>query len=74
MPKDGAHALIALRTRSEHTRRRKPWNRAFNTTAVKNYEPIIQKRALQLVSELEKQSVNNGIPSVTLSEWFSFFT
>ncbi|KAH8112949.1 high nitrogen upregulated cytochrome P450 monooxygenase 2 [Phellopilus nigrolimitatus] len=62
-------ALIAIRTVHEHARRRRPWNRAFNTGGVKGYEPIVAKRALQLVGELEKHK-----SEVDLASWFIFFT
>ena len=67
-------SLLAMRIAHEHARRRKRWNRAFNTAAVKGYEPIVQKRALQLVDELEKRSTKNGHHSVCLSEWLTYFT
>ncbi|EJD00159.1 high nitrogen upregulated cytochrome P450 monooxygenase 2 [Fomitiporia mediterranea MF3/22] len=66
-------ALIGIRTMHEHARRRKAWNRAFNTSAVKGYEPIVQKRALQLVSELNKRTAKTGVPSVDLAQWLSYF-
>ncbi|KAH8115859.1 high nitrogen upregulated cytochrome P450 monooxygenase 2 [Phellopilus nigrolimitatus] len=61
--------LIAIRNAHEHARRRRPWNRAFNTAGVKGYEPIVAKRALQLVGELEKRK-----SEVDLASWFIFFT
>ena len=73
-------SLIALRTKEEHARRRKPWNHAFNTVSVKGYEPIIEKRAVQLVHELEKRSVSKAsfrsecVETVNLAQWLSFFT
>lgn len=65
-----------MQTIHEHARRRKPWNRAFNTAAVKGYEPIVEKRALQLVGELEKRSnsKDGGNESVNLAAWLSYFT
>lgn len=70
----GVPALIAIRSTKEHTRRRARWNRAFSSASVKGYEPILQKRALQFVSELEKRTLNKGVPSVNLSQWIGFFT
>ncbi|KAH8108750.1 high nitrogen upregulated cytochrome P450 monooxygenase 2 [Phellopilus nigrolimitatus] len=61
-------SLIAIRTVHEHARRRKPWNRAFNTAGVKGYEPLVVRRALQLVGELEKRKTG-----VDLASWFIFF-
>ena len=73
--------LIAIQTPKEHARRRKPWNRAFNTASVKGYEPLIQKRALQLVQELTVRSNSHDQlregkqqASINLAEWLSYFT
>lgn len=71
-------SLIATRSLHEHARRRKRWNRGFSTAAVKGYEPIVSRRALQLVEELKTRS--EGLDGgdrrqpVDLAEWFSFFT
>lgn len=64
----GAKALIQL-SGPEHTRRRRPWNRAFNVDAVKGYEEILQKRAEQLAQRLGQQ-----IGNVNLTEWISWFS
>lgn len=61
--------LIAIQETVEHARRRKPWNRAFNTTGLKEYQPIIARRALQLVEGIHKQG---GV--IDLAQWISFFT
>lgn len=63
--------LIGLRSSQEHARRRKNWNRAFSTQAVKDYEPIMINRALQLADELERRC---GGGAVDLANWISFFT
>lgn len=67
-------SLIALRDVQEHTRRRRIWNKAFSTAAVKEYEPIVVTRALQLVDELEKRSGGEHGGTVDLAKWMSFFT
>lgn len=61
--------LIAIQDTFAHARRRKPWNRAFNTTGLKEYQPIIARRALQLVEGMRKQC---GV--IDLAQWISFFT
>lgn len=63
-------ALIIIRNHAEHMRRRKAWNRAFNTSSLKGYEPVIEKRARQLVDALSARK--NQV--VDLAEWVSFFT
>jgi len=60
--------LIAIRDISEHTRRRRPWTRAFSTSALKGYEALVIKRVTQLVDTLAAQK-----DTVDLSQWISFF-
>ena len=69
-------SMIAMRTVHEHTARRKRWNRAFSTMSVKEYEPIVVRRALQLVDELTRRSTKNigAEGSLDLAQWLSFFT
>ena len=62
-------SLIAIRDHTMHARRRRPWNRAFNTSALKEYEHIIAKRVSQLVGALEEQK---GVVDLTL--WLGYFT
>lgn len=59
--------LIAVRDKTEHTRRRRPWTRAFSTAALKGYEELVEKRANQLVDTMTQ----NG--SFDLSQLISFF-
>lgn len=63
-------SLISTRSTREHAMRRKPWTRAFSPSSVKEYEPFVQRRALQLAGELEKRSV---LGSIDLTDWFNFF-
>lgn len=70
-------SMIAMRSFHQHVGRRKRWNRAFSTVSVKEYEPIVVKRALQLVDELQRRSTkgdSNSENSVNLAQWLSFFT
>ncbi|KZP29270.1 cytochrome P450 [Athelia psychrophila] len=67
-PQRKADSLIMI-SGPEHTRRRRPWNRAFNSEALKGYEEIIEKRATQLV-----QTLNNQVGSTNLAMWISYFT
>ncbi|KAG5640790.1 hypothetical protein DXG03_007187 [Asterophora parasitica] len=62
--------LLALRDKTEHTRRRRPWTRAFSTAALKGYEHFITIRSVQLVEALENQP--NG--EVDFAQWLSFFS
>ncbi|KAL6304641.1 cytochrome P450 [Sparassis latifolia] len=57
-----------------HAEARKTWNRAFTTAAVKGYEPVIIKRAAQLIDELRQryaQSEDEQI-EVDLARWLSY--
>ncbi|KAI0281341.1 high nitrogen upregulated cytochrome P450 monooxygenase 2 [Russula brevipes] len=46
-------SLIAQRDPIEHLRQRKPWNRAFSSAALKDYEVIVAKRTRQLIGCLD---------------------
>ncbi|OJT10336.1 Cytochrome P450 67 [Trametes pubescens] len=61
-------SLIAERNPIEHARRRKPWNRAFNASALKGYEEIIAKRANTLAEALAAQK-----DEIDLGKWFAYF-
>ena len=67
-PESKSTSLIQL-SGPEHTRRRRPWNRAFNSEALKGYEEIIDKRANQLMETLSRQ-----VGPTNLAQWISFFT
>ncbi|KAJ8514807.1 hypothetical protein ONZ45_g7704 [Pleurotus djamor] len=64
-----SHSLPGVQTIEEHSRRRKPWNRAMSTAAVKDYQAVLVKRVRQLASTLAKQR-----GSVDLSLWINRFT
>ncbi|KAL5527795.1 hypothetical protein ACEPAG_6596 [Sanghuangporus baumii] len=73
----GVRSLIAIRDMQEHSRRRKAWNRAFSTSSLKGYEPILVRRALQLADMLEKRAGTKGGPqkdAMNLVEWMRYFT
>lgn len=65
-----------MRNFHEHAGRRKRWNRAFSTNSVKEYEPMVIRRALQLVDELQRKPSKGDTDSeisVDLAQWLSFF-
>ena len=62
--------VISIRDYKEHAPRRRPWNRAFTTSMIKEYEPVIVKRVLQLVEHLEKKVGKE----LNLTEWLNYFT
>ncbi|KLO11363.1 high nitrogen upregulated cytochrome P450 monooxygenase 2 [Schizopora paradoxa] len=70
--------LIGLHDLHEHARQRKVWNRAFSTASIKDYEPVITKRVLQLADALEESSKpllgdTSERRAVDISEWFGLF-
>lgn len=67
--REGGSNMIDLVIPAEHTQRRKYWERAFTPTAVKDYEPMIEKRVSQLVSALDARKGQN----IDLAGWVSFF-
>ncbi|KAF8270117.1 high nitrogen upregulated cytochrome P450 monooxygenase 2 [Lactarius quietus] len=73
----GQPTVIAQRDPILHTEQRKPWNRAFSSAALKEYEVIVAKRIRQLVSCLEDmiQTSNeeaNAVVDMTL--WLKYFS
>ncbi|KAJ7163956.1 cytochrome P450 [Mycena crocata] len=62
--------LLALRDPEEHARRRRAWNRAFSTPALKDYEILIDTRISQLVDILTSKIGT----SVDLSRWLGWLT
>ncbi|KAI0050676.1 high nitrogen upregulated cytochrome P450 monooxygenase 2 [Auriscalpium vulgare] len=75
-----APVLVGLRKHEEHSRRRKAWNRAFTTTAVKGYEEIVVKRTRQLIERLENLSLQRDSLKgkslgaiLDLGQWLSYF-
>ncbi|CCM04655.1 uncharacterized protein FIBRA_06839 [Fibroporia radiculosa] len=63
--------LIGARNKQQHTEARRVWNRAFTSASVKRYEPIVIRRASQLVDALKKRAGNE---EVDLSQWLSYFS
>ena len=63
-------SLISNRDPVEHAKRRRPWTRAFSTAALKEYQPLVAKRATQLTEALAN---TKGEPT-NLTQWIAFFT
>ncbi|EKM52047.1 uncharacterized protein PHACADRAFT_177444 [Phanerochaete carnosa HHB-10118-sp] len=62
-------SVIGIRDPVAHARRRRPWTRAFSTTALKEYEPTLVKNITRLYEQLANQK-----GSVNLATWFSWMT
>lgn len=62
-------SLIGLRDPMMHAKRRRPWNRAFSVAAVKEYQPLLQRRIAQLV---ERVGRDEGV--VDLAQWIRYYS
>lgn len=58
-----------VRDTTEHARRRKVWNRAFNASSIQEYAPILIRRTRELIEELAKRQGEN----VNISKWMEHF-
>ena len=67
--------IVTIPDVNEHLERRKLWNHGFTTWALKDYQPILSNRVLQLAEHLIKRAgkgSNKGEP-LDLAEWVGFF-
>lgn len=60
--------LISVQDNAEHARRRRSWNRAFNSMALKEYQPTVARRVSQFAQVLQAQE---GVTD--LAQWVSYF-
>ncbi|KAF8879764.1 cytochrome P450 [Gymnopilus junonius] len=72
----GYDNLVDIRDPVIHAQLRKPWNKAFSVEAVKGYEELVTRKALELKSLLEEvcNTSEGGIGQVDLARWVSFFS
>ncbi|KAI0298930.1 high nitrogen upregulated cytochrome P450 monooxygenase 2 [Russula brevipes] len=73
----GSRSLIAQRDPIKHMRQRKPWNRAFSSAALKDYEVIVAKRARQLIGcldDLARGSSRKEGTVLDIGAWMNYFT
>lgn len=61
--------IIAMTNPAQHLERRKLWNRAFNTAALKGYEHIIARRANLLVETVAEAK---EVDLATRISWFTY--
>jgi len=75
---DGHPTIVSQRDPILHMEQRKPWARAFSSTAMKEYGIIVAKRVRQLVGCLEDmiersdEKANAALVDMTL--WFEYFS
>jgi cytochrome P450 len=67
-PYESDGSILALISSSEHSKRRRIWDRAFSPTALRTYQPLLHGRVSELVSELSAR-VDRPLD---LAEWMSF--
>ena len=53
----------------EHALRRKPWNKAMSSAAIKTYEPTVKSKVRELIDALGKRAGEE----VNISDWISFY-
>ncbi|KAK7452694.1 hypothetical protein VKT23_012095 [Stygiomarasmius scandens] len=63
-------SLIATRDLAVHAQKRRRWNRAFNSAALKDYEEIIREKSKEFVESLG----NRLKQEIDLNEWMGYFT
>ncbi|TFK24880.1 high nitrogen upregulated cytochrome P450 monooxygenase 2 [Coprinopsis marcescibilis] len=70
------NSMVAVRDLDRHAQLRKPWNKAFGTGPLKDYEEMLTLRAGLLVDRLESHCKTDRDPfgRVDLAKWFSFFS
>lgn len=62
-------SLVGYRDPVVHAKRRRPWNRAFSIAGIKEFQPLICKRAGQLVGHLGKQK-----GTINLATWIRYYS
>ncbi|KLO12993.1 high nitrogen upregulated cytochrome P450 monooxygenase 2 [Schizopora paradoxa] len=63
-------AISSIREPQKHAQRRAVWNKAFSSTALKEYDPLLIHRVQQLVECLE----DNANVEIDLTYWFNCYT
>ncbi|KAL5511174.1 hypothetical protein ACEPAH_4389 [Sanghuangporus vaninii] len=69
-------SIVALRDVSQHEERRKLWNHGFTTAALKDLQPTVENRVLELAEELGKRTSPKSEEkenSLDLALWMSNF-
>ena len=67
---EAVQSLICIVDKKERARRRRPWTRSFNTSALKDYESSVIKRTLQLVDVVLPKNLDDP---VDLKKWVDYF-
>jgi cytochrome P450 len=67
----GGASTQTTRDKDEHKRRRKAWDHAFNTKALREYEPRLNRHALALMTKLKEAATK---PTVRITDWVNFYS
>ena len=65
-------SLIGIVDKQEHLRRKRPWNRGFSTSALKDYESVVIKRTLQFMEVLSSKNLKEAIDLKSLVEFYGY--
>ncbi|KAI1032767.1 hypothetical protein LB504_006236 [Fusarium proliferatum] len=65
-----AISLHMSRDKNDHSRRRRAWDRAFSSKALRDYEPGVVKYTNQLLDRMEQAQ---DMP-VNIAKWFKFYS
>jgi cytochrome P450 len=71
-PPGTAGGLLFMTDQAEHAQRRKVWDRAFNPSSLKGYEPMLANRTRQLSDNIRDRTADGS--TLDLAEWFAFFS
>jgi cytochrome P450 len=64
------NALIGIKDKQEHARRKRPWSKGFSTSALKIYESLVIKRILQFMEVLSSKNLKE---TINLTPWITYF-
>lgn len=62
--------MLWERDRTDHGQLRRDWNKAFNSTSLKDYDAMVVRTSRELVEELEKRTSE----VVDISKWMDYFS
>ncbi|KAJ4030155.1 hypothetical protein NW761_011827 [Fusarium oxysporum] len=65
-----AISLHMSRDKKDHSRRRRAWDRAFSSKALRDYEPRVAKYTSQLLDRLEQSQAT----TIDIAKWFKFYS
>ncbi|EGU79236.1 hypothetical protein FOXB_10267 [Fusarium oxysporum f. sp. conglutinans Fo5176] len=65
-----AISLHMSRDKNDHSRRRRAWDRAFSSKALRDYEPRVAKYTSQLLDRLEQSQAT----TIDIAKWFKFYS